>query len=148
MRDFRIKWCVFILSLLFISFSCRKNKETLSIILYDKPLNVIQTYIKGNWKLKYAYGGLSTHKYIDKYNSYMILSPDHIILGNDSTGIVVDTNIVWIRSMARYEDSTYILSYSWSGYLWPEHYLVDQIKSDTLIIIDYVNDGYSYFYIK
>ena len=128
---------------------CKKEKYTpTNIVLYDKPLETIQLYIQGKWKLQYAYGGLSTHKYIDRYNSYMILSSDHIIIGNDSTGIVVDTNITWVRAEIGYTDSTYLLSYSWKGYLWPEHYVVDQIKCDTLMIREYVSDSYTYYYTK
>jgi len=41
---------------------------------------------------QYTYGGLSAHKYIDTYNSYMILSPEHIIIGNESTGVVAGHN--------------------------------------------------------
>ena len=78
----------------------------------------------------------------------MILSPEHIIIGNDSTGVVVDSSIIWIKTYIGSNDYTYLLSYSWSGYLWPEHEIIDQIKNDTLIVRDYVSDGYSYYYTK
>jgi len=127
---------------------CQKDRQIITLPLHDKSLPIIQSYIKGKWKLQYVYGGLIERKYADKDHSYMILTPYHIIIGNASTGVVVDTTIVWERAKARYDDSTYLLTYSWSGYLWPEHYLVDQIKNDTLIIIDDVDDGFSYYYTK
>jgi hypothetical protein len=130
---------------------CDKDKdnqtETVSILLRDKPLSIIQGYIVGEWDLNYAYGGIFTHKAIDQENSYMILSPDHIIIGN-MYGISVDTTIVWVRAKTLFGDSTYLLSYSWSGYLWPEYRIVDQIKSDTLIIKDNGDDGFAYYYTK
>jgi hypothetical protein len=116
--------------------------------LYDQPLNVIQSYIKGKWRLQYIYGGLLAKKHIDSYNSYLILSSDHITRGNDSTGVIVDTTIVWVRAKVWGNDSTYLLSYSWRGYNWPEYYIIDQIKDDTLIIKDYVDDGFNYYYTK
>ena len=79
-----------ILILLFSSMGagCEKDSEQLlhNITLYDKPLSVIQKYITGKWKLQYAFGGLWAHKVINTDNSYMILSPNHIIKGNDSRG--------------------------------------------------------------
>jgi len=78
----------------------------------------------------------------------MIISPDHIIIGNDSTGVIVDSSIIWVKTDIGSNDYTYLLSYTWSGYLWPEHEIVKQIKNDTLIIRDYVSDGYDNYYTK
>jgi hypothetical protein len=78
----------------------------------------------------------------------MILCPNHIILGNDTQGVVVDTNIVWVRSDIGSNDFTYLLSFTWSGYPWPWYYIVSEIKNDTLIIRDDIDDGYSYYYFK
>jgi hypothetical protein len=135
---------LFLLTLICLCFvRCEKEKQSANITLYDKPLPVIQYYITGKWKLEYAYGGLCAGKYIDIYNSYMILSPDHIIAGNDSFGAVVNTNIVWVRAKTLYNFSTYLLNYSSS-----EYKIVYQIKNDTLVILDNADDGYSYFYTK
>jgi hypothetical protein len=141
----------FLVFMLFCLARCEKDRKPIppvNITLWDKPLSVIQSYIKGKWMLQYAYGGLSTHKYFDLHNSYMILSPNHIVLGNDSLRVVVDTTILWVRTDIGSNDFTYLLSYSWSGYLWPEYYIVNQIKNDTLIIRDYENDGFDYYYTK
>jgi len=141
--------------LLFCCFTrCKKDDVSLSkdsllnIVLYNQPLETIQKYIQGKWKLQYTYGGLSTHKYIEAHNSYMILSPEHITIGNDSAGVIVDTSISWVKTDVGSNDFTYLLSYSWSGYLWPENEIINQIKNDTLIIRDYVSDGYSYYYTR
>jgi hypothetical protein len=153
MRYIQITSILFLFILLwFCLASCEKRDTQLvhpiTLTLYDKPLCVIQSCITGNWKLQYGYGGLITHKYIDTLNSYMILCPNHIILGNDTQGVVVDTNIVWVRSDIGSNDFTYLLSFTWSGYPWPWYYIVSEIKNDTLIIRDDIDDGYSYYYFK
>ena len=133
MRFIRIELFLFLLG--FASFvCCRKDNQPtqpITITLWDKPLFEIQSYITGNWKMQYSIGGISVHKEIEKNNSYMLLKPDHIVIGNDPVGIVVDTSIVWVKTDIGTNEFTYLLSYSWSGYLWPEHYVVEQIKNDT-----------------
>ena len=79
MRLIRIQ--LFLLLLAFTSFiGCKKDNQPITITLWDKPLSVIQSYIAGNWKLQYSYGGISVHKEIEKNNSYMLLKPDHIVM--------------------------------------------------------------------
>lgn len=136
-----------------MTFSCGKEKiiprHNSNITLYDKPLFVVQSYITGNWKLQYTYGGLWAHKSIDTIGSYMALSPYHIKVGNDFSGVFVDTTIVWIRAENLFSNTpyTYLLSYSLSGF--SHEYIVNSIKNDTLMITDYnVGDGYSYYYTK
>ncbi len=141
-----------ILKILFLSgiigitaFSCRKEKikpqQKATITLYDKPLSVIQHYITGNWNLQYAVGGIAGFKYVDTINSYWDLTLNHIIAGNDLSGVYVDTTIVWTPWTIANE-KTYLLSYPSS----PNYYIVVQKKNDTLIIRDYVDDGYSYYF--
>jgi hypothetical protein len=128
---------------------CKTDEVTPSnIILYNKPLKTIQQCINGKWKLEYSYGGLLSHKYIETHNSYMTINSDHIIMGDDSRGVVVDTTIIWKREKDVYNDYTYLMGFSWSGYLWPEYQIVDQIKNDTLIIKENGYDGYDYYYTK
>ena len=129
-----------LLFMILMGTGCKKEFVVPSnIILYDKPLSVIQSCIKGKWRLHYIYGGFSPSKIIDKYNSYMILSPDHITKGNDAQGIFVDTKISWIWS-------EYPHGYLF-GYL-SEYYMVLEIKNDTLIIRDNLDDGDKYYYTK
>lgn len=148
MKTTILKICAFVLLLTLMCAGCKKDEQSVTITLHDQPLSVIQSYIEGKWKLQYSFGGLIASKYIDKNNSYMILRPEHIIIGNDSKGVVVDTNIVWIRTDIGTNDTTYLLSYSLTDTSTPEYYIVNQIKNDTLIIREYVNDGYSYYYTK
>lgn len=126
--------------------ACEKDTvqiKSSSITLYDKPLFFIQAYIKGKWKLQYSYGGESVMKIVDKNNSYLYLSPNHITIGNDSLGIIVNTTINWVKN-----DFTYLLSYKWAGFPWPEYKIVEQIKNDTLVIRDDMSDGFKHYYTK
>lgn len=149
MRYIRIIFVLFLLTLIWFYLArCKEDSPPLTMTLRDKPLPLIKNCIKGKWKLQYVYGGLITHKYIDTYNSYMILSPDHIIMGNDSIGVFVDTTIIWVRTDIGSNDFTYLLRYSRSNYPFPINYIIDQIKNDTLIIREYLDDGFDYYYTK
>lgn len=124
------------------------EQQNVNIILHDKPLSVIQEYITGNWKLQYQIGGIAGIKYVNKYNSYINLTPDHIIMGNDLHGVVIDTSIVWKRDLIGNE-YTYLMGYPDPGWPTPTYFIVNQIKNDTLIIADYnVSDEFSYYYTK
>ncbi|HEY4789613.1 MAG TPA: hypothetical protein VIH57_26365, partial [Bacteroidales bacterium] len=79
----KLKFSSIFLLLCSLGTGCTKEDQSMTITLHDKPLPVIQSYIKGKWKLQYVYGGPVAQKIIDTHNSYLILSPDHIIAGND-----------------------------------------------------------------
>ena len=136
--------------LIFCFTQCKNDNEELlhNVVLYNQPLSTIKKYINGKWKLEYIYGGFSSHKEIETHHSYMIINSDHITMGDDSRGIVVDTTIVWERTDIGTKDYTYLMSFSWSGSLWPDYQIIDQIKNDTLIVRDYVSDGYDNYYTK
>lgn len=114
-----------IISILIISIfsfgQCKKEQFNESTItLYDKPLSTIQGYIKGKWKLHYAYGGISVAKYPAKHNEYMYLEANRIVVGNDSAGVVVDTKITWRKDIDMFNRPTYLLSYMYTpGYAFP-----------------------------
>ena len=119
------------------------------ITLSDKPLSVIQKYITGDWKLQYQIGGIAGGKYLDEYNSYMNLTSDHIIMGNDLYGVVIDTTTVWKRELIGVDEDSYLMGYPNPGWQSPTYFIINQIKNDTLIIIDYnVSDGFTYYYTK
>jgi hypothetical protein len=127
---------------------CKGDSEPVNIVLYNQPLSVIQKSIKGSWSLKYIYGGISPQKITEKNKAYMILAPNHITLGDDVSGTTADTTIVWVNSTNIFNQQTYLMSFQWEGNIFPEYKIVDQIKNDTLIIIDNAYDGYSYYYVK
>lgn len=131
---------------------CKKEHESVqqnvNITLYDQPLSVIQKYISGNWKLQYQIGGIAGSKYIDSHNSYMSLTPDHIIFGDDLQGVIIDTTIVWKQDLNGINE-TYLMGIPHPGWSTPMYFIVNEIKNDTLIIIDYnIIDGYTHYYTK
>jgi hypothetical protein len=126
---------------------CSKDRSPLNVTLYDKPLNVIQGYTKGKWKLQYEKGGFcGSCYYPSTYNSYMILTSNRIVIGNDSLGVIVDTTVIWKKEPWG-TNFTYLLSYRYSpGYAFPYYYFMNEIKNDTLILSDYASDPvYRYF---
>jgi hypothetical protein len=147
-----IRFVLFSVSITIICLlGCKKESRTeklRSMTLWDKPLSVIQSYSTGNWKLQYAYGGFAVHKWVATNNSYMILTPKHITIGNDSTGVVVDSEITWVRTDIGTNEFSYLLSYTRPDYPWPEYNIVYQIKNDTLVIRQYVSDALTYYYTK
>jgi len=142
---------LFLSCLMILAYSCKKETKTqqhVTITLYDKPLSVIQQYVTGNWKLQYEVGGIAGAKYVDTIHSYWDLTPNHIIAGNDISGIYVDTTIIWIKAENLFKNTpyTYLLSYSLSGFF--HVYIINGIKNDTLIITDYEGDGFTYYFTK
>jgi hypothetical protein len=69
-------------------------------------------------------------------------------MGDNLRGVTVDTTIIWVNTTDMFNQQTYLLSFYWKGNVFPEDYVVDQIKNDTLIIIDNAYDGYYYYYVK
>ncbi|MBI1783355.1 MAG: hypothetical protein HYR66_18625 [Sphingobacteriales bacterium] len=136
------------LLLLFCFSQCKKDSGPVNIILWDKPLPVIQSYIKGTWKLQYVYGGLAPVKSFPQSDTYTTFSANWITTRN-STGITLDTSIVWKKDTDIQGNSTWLLSYRYSlGYAFPIYMRVDQIHNDTLILGDNAYDGFGYFYSK
>jgi len=140
--------CLFTALLCFSA--CKKAASKVNITLHDKPLSTIQSYIAGKWNLKYVRGGVVYRTYPAKYNEYMTLSTKRSVFGNDSTGVVLDTEIIWKREQGIFYDSTYLLTYYYpAGYgPFPIAYIVDGIYDDTLKLIDNASDPFYYYYIK
>lgn len=114
-----------------------------NIILFDKPLPIIQQNITGTRNLQYKAGGFAYRKYVDTLNTFWNLSPNHILAYNDISGAYINANIIWIPKRI-YNEKTYLLSYQGSSI----YYIMNQIKNDTLIIREYVDDGYTYYFTK
>lgn len=149
---FTIKFCFLFFVCLCFS-NCKKSNGGLNVILYNKPLSVIQEYIQGKWMLQYAKGGFcGTCISHVKNNPYMLINSNRIIFGNDSTGVVLDTTIYWIKERDIFHplDSTFLLTYYYPPGAGPFAiaYVVDGIYNDTLKLIDDAYDPLSYYYIK
>ena len=139
-----LKTLIFFVIISLTTFGCSKDNPIIlqsSIILHDKPLSVIEAYVNRKWKFQYARGGIAGMTIYDKYNSYMKLYPSHIILGNDSLGVYLNTPIKWIKESTWDLGYLYVLSYNHQNFAFLE------IKDDTLVINDYkISDGFTYYY--
>jgi hypothetical protein len=82
--------------------NCKKDPKPINIVLYNKPLETIQQYIQGKWKLVYGKGGIcSTCKFPCDNCFVEFLSPNKII----SKAFVTTTDtttIHWVRDIGTY----------------------------------------------
>jgi hypothetical protein len=133
--------------LIVVFHGCDRN-EPLNVILYDKPIPLIEYYVNGEWNLKYAYGGLVAQKHVDTVNTQLSLKSNHIEIRNDLQGVIVDTTYNWVKQDIGNDEYIFLLTYYWRGNVFPEYIFFDRIKCDTLILRDYMSDGYTYYYTK
>ena len=70
----------------------------------------------------------------------MIFSPDHIVVGYAIHGIVIDTTLIWKK--------IYAFGDSLNMYIHPGiaiYRMVVEIQNDTLVINDYMADGFKHY---
>ena len=144
--------------------SCGKNEIDYSNIenLYEQPLHVIQKVVEGNWKLQYSYGGFAGQTIVDTHGSYMYLTIDHIIMGNDTFGVTTYSPIIWQWENGFFggDSRGYLLTYNHDIYINEQDGVIYeevpifntlvpcQIKNDTLVIGNVCCDGYIYYYAR
>ena len=129
--------------------------------LYEQPLPVIQNAVQGEWQLQFSVGGFVYQKIIDIHSSYMYITQDHIVMGNDTYGVTTDSPIQWMKGKPFGGDiDAYMLTYNHSicineqdGVIYEKVPIFNtlvpcQIKNDTLVIADPCCDGFSYYYTK
>lgn len=121
-----------------------KNDTKVSIVLYNKPLDTIQTYINGKWQLRYYSGGWCSGCVVqrDNYEDYWTFNGEKITQSLKNR-VVVDTTIYWYRMKDVFGDSTYLLNFDDRNGLW-NTYVVDKIFNDTLILFDNATDPFKY----
>lgn len=122
---------------------------SLTITLYDKPLDTIRAYLQGKWKCHYGKGGIINNlvrTYTDYYSNF---SANKRIWQSLNGNVITDTTINWIWGKAARVsgDSTFLMFfYDKRGY--PYNYIVDGIFRDTLIIHENGLDGVYYYFTK
>lgn len=141
--------CIFPYAFLLFCFTqCNKEKPSINITLFNKPLATIQSYIQGKWKLEYGKGGIcgSCVQYFS--NSYYTFSPGHILIATNSV-VYTDTTITWIRDLGVYTggDSTFIMNF-YDKRLYPYDYVIDGIFNDSLQLHDNGSDPVYYHFSK
>jgi hypothetical protein len=133
-------------------FQCKKDDKQVNpvnIVLYNQPLDTIQHYILGKWKLVYTgREGCSGCKYYCNSCFIEFTSTNRVLVPRNDGTFTVDTTIEWIRDIGTYiNDSTYLMKfYNKDGY--PYTYVIDRIYYDTLEYHDYGSDPFFYHNIK
>jgi len=147
-----IIFIVSIIAILFFS-QCKKNsppkpisKDSTYVILHDKPLSIIQSYINGNWELRYEEGTnfAGIFPQTDFFWRFGAVDSIKVIYHGN---IVTDTTITWIREKDALADSTFTINFHDKlGY--PYTYIVDGIYNDTLVLFDDASDYMIYHFTK
>lgn len=141
--------------ILFCFAKCKKQDTALTentpltITLYNKPLNIIQSYILGKWKLHYGKGGICA-TCIQYYSNYFWTFTNNNRVQKSYNGtIIADTTISWIRDRGTYTngDSTFIMNF-FDKLGYPSNYVVDKIMNDTLILHENAADAVFYHFTK
>ena len=119
--------------------NCNKNKNKSNIILYNKSITTIQSYIHGKWELIYGKGGVATTTQYYHNNFWEFNNARVKIL--DNVNIVADTTIYWNYDLGSFTngDSTFLMKFYHKENV-PWVYVVYIIYNDTLILHDNSSD--------
>lgn len=121
----------------------------LSITLYDKPLDFIQSHIQGNWKCHYGKGGIASNMVQSFDSFYWTFAFNSRIQQSYKGTIITDTTIKWSRTIGAwtFNDSTFIMSfYDKRGYNY--NYVVNGFFNDTLILNETAFDAMFFYFTK
>ena len=139
------------ISFLFLFFfgQCKKEKEMLTITLYDKPLETIQSHIQGKWKCHYGKGGIMANMVQYYNNVYWEFNSSNRVKVTNNGAAIADTTIRWYKDKGTYTngDSTFIMQF-YDKQNVPSTYVVERIINDTLIIHDNSADAVFYHFTK
>lgn len=129
---------------------CKKNStlsSPLNVILFDKPLEIIQQNIQGTWNLVYYSGGYTGE--IHYLNNYYVSFTNSRMSHINNNLVIIDTTIFWekIKGTGINSDSTYAMNF-YTNLPFPNTYIFDEIKNDTLIYHDYTSDPFYYHLMK
>lgn len=144
-------------ALLFLigAIGCEQEDTSQNIILYDKPLDVIQAHIQGKWKLAYGKGGFAANSIFYDDNYYMEFTVDNRVIKTGDNIVYANSTIKWTKvgpyewvklSPGEYTD-TYLMEFN-DKREYPYCYVVDNIHNDTLTIYDNCYDPGLLYYIK
>ena len=146
-----MKKSILILSLFFVLLLCiiQCKKEPINIILYNKPLDVIQHYIQGKWRLVYGKGGICSTCIFPCDNCSVEFTSNNKFVSKSFVITTDTTTIHWIKGKGMYlnGDSTYIMTFI-DKYGGPGSYVIDRIYYDTLIYHDNSDDPMFYYCIR
>jgi hypothetical protein len=132
--------------------NCKKNTDNpvdkSNIILYDKPLSVIQQCIQGKWELIYAKGGFTGNSIKYVHDDFWEFSNNKIEI-IDSGLVYISAPIYWNYEPVSFINGqkTYTINYRDQGNV-PYKFYVEGIKNDTLTIVECALDGMGLHFAK
>jgi hypothetical protein len=140
---------VFIGILLICIVSCKKdtNHDEHNFNFYNVSTSEAQQYSSGKWRFLYCQGGLAGITIIGRNNKYLQLSSNRIQIGSDSLGTILDTTLTWTQGQWGADTRNYF-HYFPSPTLPYSEEVLHEIRNDTLIISDFADDGFTYYYKK
>ncbi len=145
-------FALFVAFLIIVLPQCKKATippARLNIILYDKPLDTIKSYVSGKWKLEYTYGGYVANlrsNYHDKDYIWQMDNGSRIkqwYLGH----LITDTTIEWYKYAFGNGDEIFVMKF-YEKRMYPYNYFVIGIVEDSLVIEDFGSDPASYHFSK
>lgn len=146
----------FVIPVLCFMSSCRKggsikDSSTTNIVLYNKPLPVIQSNIQGEWKLDYEKGGICSiciNSFRDVNYIWKFGSGDKVVQTFNGA-IFTDTTISWVKDLGMYmgTDSTFIMEF-YDKRDYPYVFVVDGVLNDSLQLHDNGYDPVYYYFYK
>lgn len=141
------KLILILISLQFIQ--CEKSQNRTNVILYNKSLIDIQHNIYGKWKMVYAKGGICATCIQNIDSSIWWFTNDNKIVKHLNGIDILDTALIWNKELGTYTngDSTYVMSF-YDKYGYPNNFVVDRIRNDTLILHDFSSDAVFYYFTK
>ena len=121
--------------------------------LYAQPLPVIQKCLEGNWSLVFTYGGIEGKTIVDVLDSFMQITKERIVIGDNANGVRTNSLIEWIKLEKFYDNrDAHVIGYNYTGGtkspVYGNHLFPYSIKSDTLLVWDLCKDGYFGHYIR
>jgi len=127
-----------LLILLFPALLLACKKERVNIRFGDQPLSVVKSYINGQWKFIYAYGGFTGHNRYDYVDTYLEFYGDSAVMRSHDT-ISIAAKIDW-KTISIGGRQAYYMQYRGGG-----GYIVEEIKNGELILSDYADDGMTHY---
>jgi hypothetical protein len=122
-----------------------KKEEHLNIILFNQPLEIIQKYIQGKWKLVYLREGYSgrTERFLD-LPEVTFTSDNRYLFRNNSSPYSVDQVITWEKGI----DSFVSRDTIWLMNVGISTSSIVKIYYDTLIYHNTIIDGYTHYLVR
>lgn len=137
---------ILIVQVLFFSY-CKKGVSNNDIILNDKSIIDVQSYIQGKWKVHYYYGGMVGYLKQDResLNEYYEFKNNDRVVYTYQNSIITDTTYHFITYQAVPTDYIHKVIEFYMPWGAVYHLEADKIKNDTLVLAQPLIGSPDYF---